>query len=1668
MSTNIDSLSIEIQSNSTNAAKGIDDLAASLGNLKSNGSLGVAVKNLERLSDALKKLTPVTSNAKKLDDLAKSVSNLANVGSISKTVNQLSKLPGALNGLSKVNIDPELGRKLSDLATAVAPLSNVKTSGFNSMVSSLSKIGKVTDSLDDDTIAQFTERVKKLNDALTPLSSKMTTIQSGLRGMNSATNNGASGVKNLGSKVNVTTMNLANMITVVRGVIDALRPIIRLLSSTISAAMEWDGIAQRFGRGFGDSAEETYAWIQRLNKEMGINVQQFMQYSSVYATMLSGFGVAIEDAGKMALGYTELTYDIWAGYNDVYKRFGDAAEAVKSAIAGEVEPIRRAGFTIVESTLEQTAANHGLEISLEKATEAQKSYLRYLTLVDQAHAQGLVGTYAREMNTAEGVVRTFSQQLKSLAQTFGSLFLPILTKVIPWLQAFVELLTEAIVAVAALFGVEIQPVDFSGFGGGSTALEGVGDAADSATDSLGNAADGVDDVTKAIKDLQKATIGIDELNVISPPTDSGSSGSGGSGGSGGSAGAGGSGFDGLDIDSLWDESIFDQIQSQVDEIKEKISDWLPIIEAVALALGALTVAKLLSDMGKALSQMDKLTGAIAGVAVATIEAALVFVFADNYLESGNLWALVGEAVATAMGSYLLYKTWGAKGLVVGMAVSIVAQLAAITLNLASGDVEMSDPQLWVQSAFTSALAGATGGWMAYKGLIPMSTGQGIGIGLLAGLSLTLAAITIGDISADGLEFQNVLTGILSTLIGGAAGASIFTALGVASGGAGFLVGAAIMLAVNVIGALIGSVSKEAETSVQEDLESRFGNVELSVSEARVLIEKLSPEWVEGVNYAVQLRKGVENMLKTIEAQEGSLGSLEWQVSVGIGLTESENTEYRKLIDSFVSSCQEYVAQRGYAVEVGLKATTTNESIIESANSVSSMAATELQTLGKKLQDTVNSAYEDGLLDIDELEAIQTIRNDMREIVNALSGSEVQAEFDTLELKWSGVELTPDSYETMLSEWNDTIENKVKPALESTVKENLKTLEGNVAYLKMALEKDPDNTQLQKDLAAAEKALQDYIDENPLEKLTLEAKVEQVNFALNTLREAFAKEIENVEKNGYLESDNALEFTLSVNPNIKFDDGNGDVYGNVAALFQPMQSEMLAARDSLSKEARANLEAMIENLKPTMEDFESIAAEHRKVGTAVPQSVRDGLNDYNELKALSGDLDGINYMIGAGFSTDPTFLNTLATVKGAGADVPDAMAEGLLNNLEVVKNAADGTVTFMADGVEVGTYNVTPELVENMESLGVDLGDGLLAGAESGMESNKKSWRDWAIWPWNWFKEENEINSPSKLFERGGKYLTDGLVNGMETDSLKNKLSTIWNTAKEWWNGTTPLQKVEAAVSLVKSGWDTVAGWIGKIPGVSQAVSLAKDGWSTVKDFAENTTRTAYAKIKLAKDETFTNIKDFVEKTKRTAYSKIKLAKDTTFTTIKDFVEKTKRTAYSKIKLSKDGWKNVKEYVEGTTRTASAKIKLVKDGWKTVKGWLGGLSYKLSLGLPKIKVTWGEKTYAGFTIRYPNGFSTYAKGGFPDMGEMFIANEKTGVPEMIGRIGSKTTVANNDQIVEAVSEGVYAAVLAAMKASESGGGQSVNVYLDGRQITSAVERRQHERGASLMGKQVYAY
>jgi hypothetical protein len=108
------------------------------------------------------------------------------------------------------------------------------------------------------------------------------------------------------------------------------------------------------------------------------------------------------------------------------------------------------------------------------------------------------------------------------------------------------------------------------------------------------------------------------------------------------------------------------------------------------------------------------------------------------------------------------------------------------------------------------------------------------------------------------------------------------------------------------------------------------------------------------------------------------------------------------------------------------------------------------------------------------------------------------------------------------------------------------------------------------------------------------------------------------------------------------------------------------------------------------------------------------------------------------------------------------------------------------------------------------------------------------------------------------------------------------------------------------------------------------------------------------------------------------------------------------------------------------------------------------------MTFTTTATAGSTTRKVVGTiktALYANGGFPSVGEIFVASEQGA--EMVGKIGNKTAVANNDQIANAIAKALTPLL-------GQGGGTStttVNVKLD-----SATIARANLKGQRAMNKQ----
>ena len=389
------------------------------------------------------------------------------------------------------------------------------------------------------------KNIERLSKALSDLNAnnKVNKIAKSLRKLDTANRSIEKSTGSLGVKLAVVGRSL-------RRVADAA-------SKVMTDAAEWDGIQFRFGRAFGEEADIVYERVQKISNALKINKQEFMQYSSLYGSLLKGFGADDSTSSAIAVGMTELSYDIWAANNDQYKTIEDAAEALRSAITGEIEPARNAGIALSNAALQEYLDTHTqLQMSVSEMTEAQKAELRYAVMVNSAFEQGIVGAYASEMNTVEGVLRTLSQQLKTLGQTLGSLLLPLVKKIVPWVSAFVDLLNDAAKALGEMFGIKIQELQL----GDPTGTK--------------QTADNMNNMAESAKKLKQYTAGFDELNVIS--------------GSSASETDADGGTLGLNLSTLWDDSVFASASKQIDDLKQKIKDYVVEHQAMLTVVGTVT------------------------------------------------------------------------------------------------------------------------------------------------------------------------------------------------------------------------------------------------------------------------------------------------------------------------------------------------------------------------------------------------------------------------------------------------------------------------------------------------------------------------------------------------------------------------------------------------------------------------------------------------------------------------------------------------------------------------------------------------------------------------------------------------------------------------------------------------------------------------------------------------------------------------------------------------------------------------------------------------------------------------------------------------------------------------------------------------------------------------
>lgn len=258
--------------------------------------------------------------------------------------------------------------------------------------------------------------------------------------------------------------------------------------------------------------------------QFGLSEIMAKRFTGTFGAMAKAFGFSEQAAYEMGTTLTGLAGDVASFYNISQD---EAYTKLKSVFTGETESLKDLGVVMTQTALDSFALANGYGKTTAAMSEAEKVALRYAFVQKQLNAAA--GDFSRTADGWANQVRILNLQFDTLKGTIGqgliNVFTPVL-KVINSVIGKLQTLANAFLAVTNLFAGKKQK------SGGMGAVTQDAEAAADAVGGVGEAAQGAAGAAKkAAKDMAKA-FSIDELNIVTPESESGGSG----GGAGGAAG----------------------------------------------------------------------------------------------------------------------------------------------------------------------------------------------------------------------------------------------------------------------------------------------------------------------------------------------------------------------------------------------------------------------------------------------------------------------------------------------------------------------------------------------------------------------------------------------------------------------------------------------------------------------------------------------------------------------------------------------------------------------------------------------------------------------------------------------------------------------------------------------------------------------------------------------------------------------------------------------------------------------------------------------------------------------------------------------------------------------------------------------------------------------------
>jgi len=290
-----------------------------------------------------------------------------------------------------------------------------------------------------------------------------------------------------------------------------------------------------------------------------------------------------------------------AGYDDeqtqsILKNLKDSAsfgrqnaltmgEAVQSATEG----IKNQNSILVDNA----GVTKNLSVMWEEYAKSIGKTVGNLTAEEQriATVNGLMretayqtGNAAKYANTYAGAQAMLKTQTTLLSAAIGSVLAPAFQTVMPYITSAVEKLTamaeRAGQIAAILFNIDSKKSSTENLAAGAQ-----------------KAASGMSTATKKAKELKRALLGIDELNILSKPTGEGSSSK-----TNSTTTSTATGADSIATVDPALNSKLDELKKKATEIREKFEAWKPTLKGVGAA-GALAIG--MGIIGKVKAAADK-------------------------------------------------------------------------------------------------------------------------------------------------------------------------------------------------------------------------------------------------------------------------------------------------------------------------------------------------------------------------------------------------------------------------------------------------------------------------------------------------------------------------------------------------------------------------------------------------------------------------------------------------------------------------------------------------------------------------------------------------------------------------------------------------------------------------------------------------------------------------------------------------------------------------------------------------------------------------------------------------------------------------------------------------------------------------------------------------------